>query len=152
MFSNLIEKAEAHFKALKPFVLYRKPLENTVIGLFQNDDRLNFVSDFKEQGFVFAPFDSNDKIILLKIDEKVSSIFQQDKIIEKVIELSNEIDGSQKEFYIDLVKKALESIDEKIFEKVVVSRQLEITNQKSPFILFKELLSHYSILLLMVPP
>ena len=144
MFSNLIEKAEVHFKALKPFVMYRKPLEHSVTAIFQNDDSLNFVSDFTEQGFVFAPFDSNDKIVLLKIDEKVSSIFQNEKKTEKVGEWGNEIDDSQKEFYINLVKKALKSIEKKTFKKVVLSRKLEITTQKSPFTLYKALLSNYN--------
>jgi len=144
MFSKLIEKAEVQFKALKPFVLYRKPLETTVTALFQQDDHLNYVADFTEQGFVFAPFDSSDKIVLLQIDEKIVAECEREEIHGTAYEMGTEIDHSQKEAHIRLVQKALEEIQNGTFKKVVISRKLAVVTQKSAFALFKELLANYS--------
>ncbi len=43
-----------------PFVLYRKPNEDKVEAILQHTDALNFVADYSESGFVFAPFDGRE--------------------------------------------------------------------------------------------
>jgi len=62
MFLELIERATKQLQENLPFVLYRKPKEQTVNGIFQNDNQLHYVNDFTETGFVFAPFDTNSQI------------------------------------------------------------------------------------------
>jgi isochorismate synthase len=143
MYSDLINKAEAHFKALKPFVLYRKPKENNVIGIFQNDDAIHFVKDFSQKGFVFAPFNPEKETILLKVDERQTEEFITDNTLVKLTK-EQHVDEIQKQFHIDLVEKGIEKIKQGTFKKVVLSRKLEVDTEKSSFDLFEALLSSYS--------
>ena len=52
-----MEKLEVQLAKQLPFVLYRKPNEHNVHAILQHNDTLNFVADYSESGFVFAPFD-----------------------------------------------------------------------------------------------
>ena len=62
--SELLQKAQEFLKDKLPFVIYSKPNELQIVGLFQNDDSLNYTKDFTEKGFVFAPFEG-EKFILI---------------------------------------------------------------------------------------
>ncbi len=64
----LFEKVTAHVAKQFPFVLYRKPDSETVIGMFQNDAKTNLVADFLETGYVFAPFNGHQVFIIPKSD------------------------------------------------------------------------------------
>ena len=143
MFQKLIEKAEIQFSALKPFVLYKKPLEQNVIGLFQNDDALHYVQDYTKNGFVFAPFNADQPTILMQIDEKVIVVYQKAKTTNEPSEIKVEEDDQSKEFHINLVKKGIDAIKSSVFKKVVLSRKIEVGIKKSAFILFQELLANY---------
>ena len=66
-------KVQQHLQLNLPFVLYSKPNENRVVGLFQKDNELNFAESFTEKGFVFAPFDG-EQIIL--IPDENSEVFE----------------------------------------------------------------------------
>lgn len=143
MFHNLIEKAEKHFSTLKPFVLYRKPLEQKVTGLFQQDDEVHYVTNFTNNGFVFAPFNSDQETIILQIDEKEIATFEVAEMAKKSFDDNLTIDATQKEIHENLIKKGIEAIQNNAFKKVVLSRKLEIEIKKSPFVLFQELLTNY---------
>ena len=60
----LFNKLKEQFDQKLPFVIYNKPNETNLIGLFQNNDELYLVNNFKEKGFVFAPFEG-DEIVLI---------------------------------------------------------------------------------------
>ncbi len=142
MYSDLINKSERHLSVLKPFVIYRKPKENTVVGVFQNDDTLHYVNDFSKKGFVFAPFNSENKIVLLQVDEKIETLL--DEINEvKQASVNHHNSEAQKDFHVALVKKGIEEIKKGTFKKVVLSRKLEVSTDKTPFSLFEALLARY---------
>jgi isochorismate synthase len=61
--NTIFSKVKDFLKQELPFVLYRKPDSQTVIAIFQNNAALYFCTDFKEKGFVFAPFDQGDSIV-----------------------------------------------------------------------------------------
>lgn len=144
MFIDLLSKAEKHFESGKPFVLYRKPMEQTVKAIFQANDALHYVNDYAESGFVFAPFNDENKTILLQVDEALEADFDL-TIATKTIALSeNILKDEQKEFHIALVKKALKSIGQQQFKKVVISRCLEVNFDDSAFDLYTNLLRIYS--------
>ncbi len=143
MFRDLIKKAENHFSNAKPFVLYRKPSKHNVNGLFQNDDSLHYVDDFTESGFIFAPFNTQNKIVLLRIDEKLSEAFNLEKEEESYSEPQKKITTSSKKNHENLVKKGIEQIQRGSFKKVVLSRRLKVESRKSPFELFTALLFNY---------
>ena len=62
--NNLFDKIAHQYKSELPFVAYRKPNEIKLSAFLMPDNELNFVSNFKEKGFVFAPFNIEEKTIL----------------------------------------------------------------------------------------
>ncbi|WP_165749610.1 chorismate-binding protein [Cellulophaga sp. Z1A5H] len=144
MLHDLFYKAKNHFKASKPFVLYRKPSESTVNGVFQKDDVLHYVEDFSKTGFIFAPFNTDDRIVLLQSDERHEAEYIASESIKDLASLSVVQDDAQKEFHINLVQKAIEAIENAGVKKVVLSRKLEVGTRKSAFTLFDALLASYS--------
>ncbi len=143
MFPNLLSKAEKHYHSAQPFVLYRKPLEHSVKGIFQADDTLHYVDDFNEKGFIFSPFNADNKIVLIPIDETLEADFIATKVINNS-DLDNLTDDTQKEFHLQLVKDGIQAIEAEQFKKVVLSRCILVPFNSSPFTLFTALLSKYS--------
>lgn len=114
----------AHFYDTKtPFVAFRKPNSEEVSGFFMNDDELIFTSDFSEKGFVFAPFNADEKAILFPEEKAV--FFTEKLSHEKEFILKKEFnsDNSSKTEHIKLVEKALDKISENKLQKVVISRK-----------------------------
>ncbi len=143
MLTSLIEKARNHYLQQLPFVLYKKPEEAKINGIFQSDDVLHGVTDFSESGFVFAPFDDDDTVILIKVDEKLEEIIQPAHMqvtLDKV-EVTN--DGFAKEAFVDMVKKAKDAIHKSELEKVVVSRKKELPVSISAIDIFMKLVGTY---------
>jgi isochorismate synthase len=106
-----------------PFVIYSKPNKKKLIGLFQKNDHLYFVEDFTETGFVFAPFEGNQKILIpksesVKWEAELSSV--EEKSISEVS--SSENNDAQAHFEM-LVQKGIDAISNGLFHKVVLSRK-----------------------------
>lgn len=112
-----------------PFVIYKKPNQNRIVGYFQQNDHLYFVKNFSEKGFIMAPFDNLEGIILFP--EKESEIIQEEFLAanyrqENFSEVLSETSKvAQLDFEL-LVKKSLEAIKKGIFLKVVVSRKEKV--------------------------
>lgn len=120
---KLIDKAQLHFNGRLPFVMYNKPHADQLIGLFQHDDRLHYVGDFKETGFVFAPFSGN-RIALIPTSESEVLIesFQPEATVDNHQIPPASQSGIAKGDYKALVNRAIQAIDTGDFEKVVLSR------------------------------
>lgn len=106
-----------------PFVIYRKPNKTKLIGLFQKNDHLYFAEDFKETGFVFAPFNGNQIILIPKKEsvlwEAELTAFKGD--CDSSIEYpENNID---QERFQSLVQKGVDATASGAFKKVVLSRK-----------------------------
>jgi len=143
MFSEFIEKVNNQYVQNLPFVVYRKPNENTVCAIFQKDTLVHSIKDFTETGFVFAPFDSDKPTILLRADKKFNAACPEKGDIRDQTE---EVVGDnvfQKAFYINLVKEGIGRIHDGMFQKVVLSRKVEQKFTSSPVDLFQRLLSTY---------
>lgn len=127
-----------------PFVAYRKPNSSEISGLFLEDDTLYFTNDFTESGFIFSPFDSEEKSVLLPI-EKSEFIREKFQIEEKFLVKNDvEVDELHKEKHICLVEKALNEINKNHLKKVVVSRQEEVLLDSFDLLTtFKKLLNNY---------
>jgi isochorismate synthase len=127
-----------------PFVAYRKPNSSEISGLFLEDDTLYFTNDFTESGFIFSPFDSEEKSVLLPI-EKSEFIREKFQIEEKFLVKNDvEVDELHKEKHIRLVEKALDEINKNHLKKVVVSRQEEVLLDSFDLLTtFKKLLNNY---------
>lgn len=142
--SNLLQKAQEFLRKKMPFVIYSKPNETQIIGLFQKDDCLNYTEDFTEKGFVFAPFDG-EKFILIPENSSEILIENYERISDSNIsELVEEINISAKENFENLVQKGIEAINSDEFQKVVLSRTEAVSIENGDAILlFQKLLSNY---------
>lgn len=143
MFSELLKSVEDQYTKNLPFVVYRKPKEETVLSIFQENAKLNYVKDFTETGFVFAPFDSKKGSVLIPCDSVLSASYIPKAKTKVRTEISTTIETTQKEFHINLVKMGISQIEEGNFKKVVLSRKVETKCLASPIYLFQNLLDTY---------
>lgn len=121
--TDLFIKVKIQQEQQLPFVLYCKPNSDRIVGLFQQNDHLYFLENFKETGFVFAPFDGDaipyipqkySDVLVEKV--KVTEFFFEENILGPVnIEVKNSFE--------DLVQKGIEAIKSSKFQKVVLSRK-----------------------------
>ena len=143
--TDFFEKANLHFQQKLPFVIYKKPNNNQLIGFFQQDDSLNSVKDFSENGFVFCSFDGNKNIL---IPENTSEILKSE-IEPKSFDLNSEIQFNDtkgnKENFEKIVTKAIDLIKKNEFDKVVLSRKETILLKKFELIsCFEKLINTYN--------
>lgn len=148
MFQQLLQRIEEQLLEEKPLVVYRKPNQKMVLGIFQSDSKIHYCVDFKETGFVFAPFDDKGEVILIPVDELVQSQFEPR---EHYLSSNNKsqidyppTDIDEKNFHVQLVAKAIDEIKKGRFKKVVLSRRMLATFQGSPLQLFLNLLNTYT--------
>ena len=144
--NTLLNKIATQFRDNKPFVSYRKPNKEVVSAFFMNDDDLYYTSEFTEIGFVFSPFNNEEKSVLFPLEksdfrsEKIT--FNDDFILNDNFTNSNKID---KEKHIHLVEKTLDEINNNELKKVVVSRKEEVLLSKFDILItFKKLLKTYA--------
>ena len=143
MFLEFISHVAEHEAKGLPFVMYRKPNENRVYRILQDDDQLHYVQNFSESGFVFAPFDSREAAILLRSDQIKNVEYK----IRKSTNTNDEVivvNDSQKEFHVSMVNEGLLEIEKGAFEKVVLSRAVEATCKSSSLTIFQRLLDTYT--------
>lgn len=110
-----------------PFVVYRTPGADFIEAMVQKNSRLDYLSNFTESGFIMAPFDLNDKVVLFAEDNVhryASDISSQNKVrLDKSFNEFEAVDDSLgRDKHIDLVKKGMEGIKNGDFIKAVLSR------------------------------
>jgi isochorismate synthase len=142
--NNLFDKITAHYSKKLPFSVYRKPNSEIVSAFLMPDTELNFVSNFEEKGFVFAPFSSSEKVILFAANKGLylsAEVALESYNLKDVVFKSNSL---SKEKHIKTVENAIEKIHSSNLEKVVISREesVDITNFDLIEI-YKKLLSTY---------
>jgi isochorismate synthase len=125
-----------------PFVAYRKPNASQVTIVLQHDASVHTVSDFTESGFVFAPFDTRQKTILIPFETVLRGK------LETVTANSNtnaelKPSAEAKTQHIDLVNKGIATIQTTELKKIVLSRKEEIDSQTDAFVLFERLREKY---------
>jgi isochorismate synthase len=116
-------KVKQHKAQNLPFVLYRKPNDIKLVGFFQNNDHLYFAENFDETGFVFAPFEGSQMILIpkdqsVKWEELITSFKENQDSDFKDLE-----DEQSKEHFEKLVQKGIDEIAKGTFKKVVLSRK-----------------------------
>lgn len=126
-----------------PFVLYVKPMSKQIIGLLQVDDGLYNLTEHDIQGFVIAPFHGNevvffpkDKQCILKTDTNFN-----EKTEEMMVHSHENLGYND---FISLVEKGIENIENDVFQKVVLSRQIQqIFNNLDVFKSFRKAILTY---------
>jgi isochorismate synthase len=144
MFFETIQK---QFKNQLPFVAYRKPNSSELIALCQKKNKIHYVENYDEVGFVFAPFDDSEKSILIPLEfsEKIKASFTVKNLVK-----SKNIDfifnSKDKEQHIKLVEKGISSIKNNVFKKVVLSRIESVNIPENNLIkTFENLLNNYPL-------
>lgn len=143
---NFFERIQEHFNKKLPFVTYRKPNSTKVLALLQNDSNLYVSDDFKESGFVFAPFDDHEDAVIIPSNKSdfLTAQFElsNDNNTSKLNTIVNE---AHKQQHIDLVEKGIVAINDNRFKKVVLSRHEEVKlSEINPLTTFKKLLKRYN--------
>lgn len=141
---DLFDKFQSQFEKQLPFVIYNKPNQEEVIGLFQKDDSTNIFEDFTEKGFVFASFDGLQNIIISDEQSEVLKLNFEFSIINNKNNSIFEEDIEAKNNHKILVKKGIDTIKNQLFDKVVLSRKETIEFLNFSMIkTFKNLLNEY---------
>ncbi|GGF75727.1 chorismate-binding protein [Wenyingzhuangia marina] len=119
------EQINYAFEAKKPFVAYKNPNENKVHVIIQKNDELIEFDDFNSSGYVFAPFNSDEKAYLIQPDlyftDEVKSFEFDSEFIE------NKEQEVEKSTHINIVKNAIKTIQDTEVSKIVVSRKEEVS-------------------------
>ncbi len=121
-------------------MVYRKPQETKLTAVLQQTKDLHFVKDFTERGFVFAPFASEDGLVLIQPDTVWETEANFKNSLENTSIAPNEGDGAS---HVQLVEKGIQEIQKGNLKKVVLSRKIEVQIAKDPTTIFKSLLGKY---------
>ena len=127
-----------------PFVLYRLPNTEELVLIAQNDSTLHFALSFKDEGFIFAPFDFKKKKVLLKPDTVLNFKVNLEPLANKVSSTKPNFDQETKERYKGLIANAISEIKNGKLNKVVLSRSITVNTKKSHSAIFQQLLSKYN--------
>ena len=149
---DFFESLSQHFKNELPFVAYRNPSVDSLKAILQQNSERYITADFKENGFVFAPFDDKKDAVFIPLNK--SKILILKKVIlnvpiaigsEESNNLVSETSSEEKQNHINLVQKGIDAIKANLFQKVVLSRQEPITiSETNPISIFKRLLKTYA--------
>ncbi len=126
-----------------PFVSYRKPNEIIVKSILQPDSNIHHVNDYSESGFVFAPFDNQNKSILIPFENSSEFIFENSQYLNSTLKVINDFDNKNKENHIGLVEKGITAINSSSLSKIVLSRKEQYNTTENPITLFIRALSLY---------
>ena len=138
---NLLDKADFYFQNQLPFVLYAKPDDVVLQGVFQKNDALHVFEN--QNGFVFAGFYNTTNVVFPLTD---SEVFQQEmsfRIEEQTFKTENKFDENAQKSFENLVQKAVSEIENGTFQKVVMSRKIEISQSVDVIKSYQKLLKTY---------
>lgn len=131
--NTTFSEVAAHINKGLPFVMYRKPGAATIKAWLQNDNALHSLEDYSENGFVIAPFDTNDK--LLFFPQKACRVLECElpqNIPTPSITVQNTPTTAAEQSHKKLINKALKAIEKDVFSKVVLSRTHEVILSENP--------------------
>ncbi|WP_396148647.1 chorismate-binding protein [Flavobacterium sp.] len=137
---TVFSKVKKQIEEGLPFVLYVLPNQNKLCGLFQHNDSIhNFKS---ESGFVFASFNDDKKYVIpLESSDFLKEEFNFD--FANQTEILINYSENEKKHFEDIVQKAVNSIQNGNFEKVVLSRKIEMEKKVDLIETFSRLANRY---------
>lgn len=127
---DFFNKAALQLEKGWPFVLYNKPNSDAIDGFLQQNDTLFHTDEFTESGFVMVSFDGKDRVLIPENQsEKITVTIEKNAQNESFFPQKT-FSETAKEAYESLVRKGIDAIKDKQFDKVVLSRT-EILKLKS---------------------
>ena len=142
-FDSFLEKVKEHHSLQLPFVMYRHPGEKLVKGQLQPNNIIEYISDFQEKGFVFAPFNSQKRAIVFSYASAEAISVEQESFKVNLKKREYKEEQQEQDRYENLINKTIDTIKASGLEKVVISRKKEIELKTEPFLYFKRLLDLY---------
>ncbi|KAA1245055.1 isochorismate synthase [Aquimarina sp. RZ0] len=146
---GLYIKIQSQLDQKLPFVVYQKAGERIIHAMLQSDDSIYETRSYDESGFVFAPFDSTAKSILIPLAKSIQYSIIIPEEPERPKASGDKIDALTdnsvaKEKHIKLVNSGIDAINSGLLKKVVVSRKEEITVASNRVLsIFKKLIDSY---------
>lgn len=110
--------------------------------MFQNSRQLFAIAEFESSGFVFAPYDTAGKTVLIRPDEMHMAEFFAPKKQAKSF-LPPEAAEIEKNKHLQIIVKAIGQIKAGGLKKVVLSRKKEVVTAAKPLAVFQEILGLY---------
>jgi isochorismate synthase len=138
---NVLEKATSCFQNQLPFVVYAKPNETTLCGVFPKDAVLNVFEN--QSGFVFASFYNETNVVFPFSN---SEVFQEEINVEtkgNSIQIDSKSDEKAQISFEKLVRNGVSEIEKGTFEKVVLSRRIEVSQSVDVIKSYQNLLKKY---------
>ncbi len=134
-----------------PFVLYRKSEESTIYSMLQEDDCLYEINSYTDSGFIFSPFDTTEKAIIIPVDHSRmnKAAYTREPSysldIEKLKDaVSFDTDTKGRKEHKELVTKGIDFIKTGVCKKIVLSRREEVDfSTKNPIQVFRKLVDNY---------
>lgn len=138
---TIFEKVSFQIESELPFVLYSEPNQQKICALLQKDTVLH---TFKGQdGFVMASFELDKVIVIPKVNSDYIEEEKSNYVEAKSTKVDYQSSAEARSNFEKLVAKAVKAIQEGVFEKVVVSRTLEIQKQVEVFSTFIRMMQQY---------
>jgi isochorismate synthase len=138
---NLLDKATSCFQKQLPFVLYAKPNEAILNGIFQKNATLKV---FENQiGFVFASFYNETNVVFPLSDSESCKEEFDFEVEEGFVQIENKSDENAQILFENLVQNGVSEIEKGTFEKVVLSRKIEVSQQVDIIKSYQNLLKKY---------
>lgn len=152
--SDFFSSLQFHFDQVLPWVAYRKPNQKIVKALLQETTTLHETENFKESGFVFAPFDTQQNKSILIPNANSKGISYEDKNTDQneyvlkpsevITPVSLSLNTVARDAHLALVKKAKMIVESGEMKKVVLSRKQPAPYiHSSPIKILKSLLKQY---------
>lgn len=138
---NLLDKATSYFQNQLPFVLYVKPNESLLDGVFQKNNDLNVFE--MQNGFVFSSFHNEVNVVFPLSDSEIFSEEINLNIDENWVPIENNSDENARILFENLVQNGVSEIENGTFEKVVLSRKIEVSQSVDVINSFQNLLKKY---------
>lgn len=127
-----------------PFVIYSKPGSDEIVGLFQSNDHLYHAETFAETGFVFAPFDGENYVLIPEDYAEIIIEKYEKNALPEDVSIPKDFEQEAKADFEALVDKGVAAIQSGYFQKVVLSRKEKVAvENKETEHLFNRLLSNY---------
>jgi len=126
--TEFIHETLRFYNAKQPLVIFRKPNETILKAYIHNDKEVHFLNSFNAKGFLFAPFNKNEKKILFSVDKCriLTSEIATNKDLKIILgDSTSKIfhNEKSKKNHLHLVQKGIDFLKNSHIKKVVLSRK-----------------------------
>lgn len=126
--TEFIQEILSFYNKKHPLVIFRKPNEKTLKAYIQNNKEVHFLDSFNAQGFIFAPFNKNEKKILFPVNK--CSVLTSEIAANKDLKITTSTSTNRviyneksKEEHLQLVQNGINFLKNNNVKKVVLSRK-----------------------------